>query len=67
MEHSTIAHAVVIGPVVIGPVIIGSGALTPDQVDTLKKTLDEKTERQKAGLQVFKTTGVPPPPPQQQR
>ena len=39
--------------------------LTPDQVDTLKKTLDQKTERQKAGLQVFKTTGVPPPPPQQ--
>ncbi len=41
--------------------------LTPDQVDTLKKTLDQKSERQKAGLQVFKTTGVPPPPPQQQR
>ena len=41
--------------------------LSPDQVDTLKKTLDQKTERQKAGLQVFKTTGVPPPPPQQQR
>jgi len=39
--------------------------LTPDQVSTLKQTLDQKTERQKAGLQVFKTTGVPPPPPQQ--
>lgn len=37
--------------------------LTPDQVNTLKQTLEQKTERQKAGLQIYKTTGVPPPPP----
>ncbi len=37
--------------------------LTPDQVNTLKQTLEQKTERQKAGLQTYKTTGVPPPPP----
>ena len=37
--------------------------LTPDQVNTLKQTLEQKTEREKAGLQMFKTTGVPPPPP----
>ncbi len=37
--------------------------LTPDQVNTLKQTLEQKAERQKAGLQTYKTTGVPPPPP----
>lgn len=40
-----------------------SKTLTPDQVNTLKQTLEQKTEREKAGLQMFKTTGVPPPPP----
>ena len=37
--------------------------LTPDQVNTLKQTLEQRTERQKAGLQTYKATGVPPPPP----
>lgn len=37
--------------------------LTPDQVNTLKQSLEQKAEREKAGLQMFKTTGVPPPPP----
>lgn len=37
--------------------------LTPDQVNTLKQTLEQKTERDKGSLQMFKTTGVPPPPP----
>ena len=37
--------------------------LTPDQVNTLKQSLEQKTEREKAGLQMFKTTGIPPPPP----
>jgi hypothetical protein len=37
--------------------------LSPDQVNTLKQTLTQKAEREKAGLQMFKTTGVPPPPP----
>ena len=37
--------------------------LTPDQVNTLKDSLSQKIEREKAGLQMFKTTGTPPPPP----
>ena len=37
--------------------------LTPDQVNTLKQSLEQKTEREKTGLQMFKTTGTPPPPP----
>jgi hypothetical protein len=37
--------------------------LTPDQVNTLQQSLDEKYQREKAGLQMFKTTGTPPPPP----
>ena len=37
--------------------------LTPDQVNTLKQTLEQKTERDKGALQMFKATGVPPPPP----
>lgn len=37
--------------------------LTPDQVNTLKQSLEQKLEREKQGLQIFKTTGAPPPPP----
>ncbi len=37
--------------------------LTPDQVSALKQALEQKTEREKQGLQIFKTTGAPPPPP----
>ena len=37
--------------------------LSPDQVNTLKQVLDQKTERDKTGLQMFKTTGTPPPRP----
>jgi hypothetical protein len=39
--------------------------LSPDQVNTLKQVLDQRTERDKAGLQMFKTTGTPPPRPPQ--
>lgn len=41
-----------------------SKTLTPDQVTTLQQSLQQKAEREKMGLQVFKTTGTPPPPPQ---
>jgi len=41
-----------------------SKTLTPDQVSTLKQSLQQKSEREKMGLQMFKTTGSPPPPPQ---
>ncbi len=40
-----------------------SKTLTPDQVNTLRQVMEQKTEQQKNGLQIFKTTGVPPPPP----
>lgn len=43
-----------------------SKTLTPDQVTTLQQSLQQKTERDKMGLQMFKTTGTPPPPPQAQ-
>ena len=39
--------------------------LSPDQVNTLKQVLDQKAERDKAGLQMFKATGTPPPRPPQ--
>jgi hypothetical protein len=42
-----------------------SKTLTPDQVTTLQQSLQQKTEREKMGLQIFKTTGTPPPPPPQ--
>jgi hypothetical protein len=37
--------------------------LSPDQVNTLKQVLDQKTERDKTALQMFKSTGTPPPRP----
>ncbi len=40
-----------------------SSTLTPDQVNALKQSMDQHLERDKAALQMFKTTGVPPPPP----
>lgn len=40
-----------------------ASTLTPDQVNTLKESLAQKLEREKAGLQIFKTTGAPPSPP----
>jgi hypothetical protein len=43
-----------------------SKTLTPDQVTTLQQSLQQKAERDKMGLQMFKTTGTPPPPPQAQ-
>ena len=41
-----------------------ASTLTPDQVNTLKQSMDQRLERDKNALQMFKTTGVPPPPPQ---
>jgi hypothetical protein len=43
-----------------------SKTLTPDQVNTLQQSLQQRAEREKMGLQIFKTTGTPPPPPQAQ-
>lgn len=40
-----------------------TSTLTPDQVNALKQSMDQHLERDKAALQMFKTTGVPPPPP----
>jgi hypothetical protein len=40
-----------------------ASTLTPDQVNTLKQSMEQNLERDKAALQMFKTTGVPPPPP----
>ncbi len=37
--------------------------LSPDQVNTLKRVLEQRTERDKAALQTFKSTGTPPPGP----
>ncbi|MEO6787134.1 MAG: hypothetical protein ABI318_13470, partial [Chthoniobacteraceae bacterium] len=40
-----------------------ASTLTPDQVNTLKQSMQQNLDRDKAALQMFKTTGVPPPPP----
>jgi len=40
-----------------------TSTLTPDQVNTLKQVLEQKTQQDKTALQMFKATGTPPPNP----